>query len=87
MPEKQQETQASPRATAAAQWVCHRTFQCCAALCCVALFLSLAFLLLTLPLAGAPPSDEAYLRSPAYLSLRWKLAADSPPPPSPPSFF
>ena len=65
----------------------HLAVRCSVATLVVLFVLSCILLLLSaVPLADTPDADEPYLRSAAYLSLRWKIEGLSPPPPSPPPY-
>ena len=62
----------------------HLLFRYTVAVLCVVVVLSCILLLLTAVPLPDTPDGEDYLRSAAYLSLRWKIENRSPPPPSPP---
>lgn len=65
----------------------HLAVRCSVAALLVLAILSCILLLLSaVPLADTPDADEPYLRSAAYLSLRWKIEGLSPPPPAPNPF-
>ena len=65
----------------------HLAVRCSVATLVVLFVLSCILLLLSaVPLSDTPDADEDYLRSAAYLSLRWKIEDLSPPPPSPPPY-
>lgn len=63
--------------------ILHLLFRCTVAALLVVAVLSCILLLLTAVPLPDTPAGEDYLRSAAYLSLRWKIENSSPPPPSP----